>query len=431
MNEAFLQYIWAHRLYKSASLLTSTGKVVEILNPGRHNTDAGPDFFNAQLRIDGMTWAGNVEIHISSDDWYRHGHDSDPAYNNVILHVVANSTGREIRSAKGDTIPEATLLFDDKLSQRYDHLVRSGDLSFVRCADSLPLVSSVQRTAWLDALLVERMGQKSAKATEFFQLFNGDMDQAFFCLLARALGSKVNAEPMELLARQTPLKVLLKHNNPMQTEAILLGQSGLLSQSPSDDYVRTLQREYSFLKEKFNLDPIPPTAWKYARMRPQNFPDIRIVQLAAIIRALPGNFQSALFLPLDKILAVRPSDYWDSHFRLGVSSPQPRSKQLGSSTRRLVMINCVIPFAIAEANRYANESKKDAAFELLRAIPMESNAIIEGWERAGVSPQNEADAQALIHLKKNYCDKNDCLRCRFGHCAISHGFSPVPYSPIP
>lgn len=431
MTEAFLQYIWAQRLYSSASLQTTAGDLVEILNPGCLNTDAGPDFFNAQLRHNGMTWAGNVEIHVSSDDWFRHGHDSDPAYDNVILHVVAISTGREVRTSKGNAIPEAVLHFDPQLEARYRQLLSTGGPSFVRCADSLAHVPSVLRTAWLDALLVERMDLKSAKATEFFHLFNGDVDQAFFCLLARALGSKVNAEPMELLARQTPLKVLLKHNNPLQSEALLLGQAGILNSAPDDDYVLTLRREYSFLKTKFNLEPpLAPDAWRYARLRPQNFPDLRIAQLSATIRALPGNFNSALSLPLDNILTVRPSQYWDNHFRLGVPSPQFRSKQLGSSARRLVMINCVIPFAIAEANRYADEAKREAAFEVLKSIPMEQNAVLDGWQSVGITPQNEADAQALIHLKNNYCDKNECLRCRFGHYAISHGFSPIPRANI-
>lgn len=428
MTEAFLQYVWGQRLYASAEQRTTGGDVVEVLNPGRLNTDAGPDFFNAQVRVGGTTWAGNIEVHKTTDDWFRHGHDSDPAYDNVILHVVGQSSGRKVTTSGGETVPEVVLRFDMSLYERYEALRSAKGLESIRCAGVLRSVPSVVSIAWLDALVAERMGQKAELALRHIDEFKGDVDQAFFCLLARSIGSRVNSEPMELMARHTPLRVLLKHNGNIQTEAVLLGQAGLLESCQDDDvYVTALKREYALLRAKFGLSPIDGSIWKYARLRPQNFPDVRLVQLAAIVRALPGNFESCLSLPLNEVLSVTPSEYWDTHYRLGVQSHSARSKGLGVATRRLVMVNAVVPFALAEARRYADAGRQSFAMDLLKDLPMERNSVIDRWREAGIEPQNEADAQALLHLSSAYCDKGECLRCRFGHFAISRGQAPAPF----
>ncbi len=431
MNEAFLQYIWGQRLYWSADQMTTDGQKVEILNPGRLNTDSGPDFFNAQVRINGVTWAGNIEIHQTSDDWFRHGHDKDAAYENVILHVVARSTGRRVSTCSGSIIPEVVLSYDPELEKRYDALERGGvKSSVIRCADLLPSIPEAVKSSWLDALLVERMEDKSNLVLGYVEHFKGDIDQAFFAILARAMGCKVNAEPMEMLVRATPLRILLKHNGVLQTEALLLGQAGLLEYAQDDDYVIALRREYELLRAKFNIEPINSSVWKYARLRPLNFPDIRLVQLAAIVRAVPGNFASCLSLPLDKLLAVSPSDYWTKHYRLGVEAPNELPKALGVNSRRLVMINAVIPFAFAMGRRFDNQERKMAAIDALRCIEIEKNSILEHWEEYGVKVKDEAEAQALLHLTKVYCERGGCLRCRFGHFCISHGVAPVPYASI-
>lgn len=426
MKEEFLQYIWGQRLYKSAAHSTTKGVAIEVINPGRLNADSGPDFFNAQIRVGGMTWAGNVEVHLSSDDWYHHGHDKDAAYDNVVLHVVGRSTGREIFTSKGELVPEVVLDYDEVLLSRFEELMAHGGVGFVRCADVVVGVPEVEKRAWLDALLVERLASKSGRALELFDLFGGDVDQVFFCLLARALGGKVNGEPMEALARRTPLKVLLKHAGELQTEAVLLGQAGLLSTAKEDDaYVVKLRREYDFLRMKFGLEAIDGSVWKYARLRPQNFPDVRIVQLAAVVRAMRGNFGGCLGWALDKILTVCPSEYWDSHFRLGMASGQSRQKVLGRSVRRLVVINCVVPFAVAESERYGDEKKRAMVVDMLRDMEVEQNSVLDGWRKIGIACEDECDAQALIYLKGKYCDTGDCLRCRFGHWAVGRGMSPI------
>lgn len=431
MTEAFLQYVWGQRLYRSANQRTTGGQNVEILNPGRLNSDSGPDFFNAQVRVDGVTWAGNVEIHQTSDDWYHHGHENDPAYDNVILHVVGRSTGRRIVNSLGQTIPEVTLDYAPELLSRYEDLESRKGFSPIRCAALVPDIPSAVKESWLDSLIVERMKVKSDRVLHMLDIFKGDIDQAFFCALARAMGCKVNSEPMEMMVRATPLRALVKHQGELQSEALILGQAGLLSGDPADDYMAALQREYSLLKVKFGLEPIDGSVWKYARLRPQNFPDLRLVQLAAIVRALPGNFASCLSLPLNKVFAVSPSDYWRSHYRLGVeASGKETNKQLGESSRRLLMINAVVPYAFAMGRRYSNEERQEVALDMLRALSRERNAVLDLWTEAGMEVRDEADAQALLHLTEAYCQKGACLRCRFGHHCISRGFTPVPYAEI-
>ncbi len=428
MKEEFLQYVWGQRLYKSAMQTTTQGVAIEVVNPGRLNADSGPDFFNAQIRVGGMTWAGNIEIHLTSDDWYRHGHDKDAAYDNVVLHVVGRSTGREIFTSKGELIPEVVLDYDEVLLSRYEDLMERGGVGFVRCADVVGDVPEVEKRAWLDALLVERLAVKSGRALELLDLYGGDVDQVFFCLLARALGGKVNGEPMEALARRTPLKVLLKHSSELQTEAVLLGQAGLLSIAKSEDeYVAKLQREYDFLSIKFGLEAMDGCVWKYARLRPQNFPDVRIVQLAAVVRAMRGNFGGYLGMALDKILAVGPSEYWDAHYRLGLKSGLLRRKALGSAMRRLIVVNCIVPFAVAESERYGDEKKKAMAVDMLRGMDIEQNSVLDGWKNVGIVGEDECDAQALIFLKGKYCDGGECLRCRFGHWAVGRGMAPIGF----
>lgn len=428
MKEEFLQYVWGQRLYRSAMQTTTQGVAIEVINPGRLNADSGPDFFNAQIRVGGMTWAGNVEIHQTSDDWYRHGHEKDAAYDNVVLHVVGRSTGREIFTSKGELVPEVVLDYDNVLLSRYEELMERGGVDFVRCAKVVGEVPDVEKRAWLDALLVERLAAKSGRALELLELYGGDVDQVFFCLLARALGGKVNGEPMEALARRTPLKVLLKHSGELQTEAVLLGQAGLLSTAKGEDeYVAKLRREYDFLSIKFGLEAMDGSIWKYARLRPQNFPDVRIVQLAAVVRAMRGNIGGYLGMALDKILAVEPSEYWDTHYRLGLKSGLLRRKMLGPTMRRLVVVNCIVPFAMAESERYDDEKKKEMAVEMLRAMDVEQNSVLEGWENVGIVGEDECDAQALIYLKGKYCDRGECLRCRFGHWAVGRGMSPIGF----
>ncbi|MBP5366273.1 MAG: DUF2851 family protein [Bacteroidales bacterium] len=415
--EKFYQYLWQHRLFYPSGMQTTDGEEVEVINPGFANTDAGPDFFNAQVRIGGTYWAGNVEIHRTSDDWVAHRHNTDPLYNNVILHVVAQHTDTKVVTSTGRQVPELVMQFPDSITARYEELLQSNN--FIRCQSRLSEVAQLTRDSWLDRLLLERFEQRNERVEKFLSDFGGDWEQTFFCLLARSMGFVVNAEPMEQMARQTPVRILLKHNNITQMEALLFGQAGLLPQSATDEYTATLIREYDFLKAKFDLKPINGEMWKFLRLRPQNFPTIRLSQLAAIIALTPGNFESA-FRSLDvasilKRLEVSASEYWNTHFLFGKTAEKDAPKKLGLQSRRLLIINVTVPFVFAYAHRYGNENEQLNVVRMLQFLPTERNSCLDKWKAVGLEPHNEGEAQALLLLYKKYCQPRRCLSCRFGH----------------
>ncbi|MCQ2203801.1 MAG: DUF2851 family protein [Bacteroidales bacterium] len=428
--ESFLQYVWLHRLFYPEGISTADGEPVEVVNPGKLNTDAGPDFFNAQVRIGDTLWAGNVEVHVEADDWFHHHHDGDSSYDNVILHVVHRSTGRPAITSKGRVVPEVVLRYPDDLFSRYDSLMSSTNT--IRCARELPTLTKLDRDSWLDRLTWERFEEFNARVERIMQLTAFDLDQTFFTLLCRSLGGHVNGQPMERLALATPLKILLKHNEPLQMEALLLGQAGFLTpfiegtETP-DDYTRLLCREYDFLRSKFSLSPMDQSEWKMARLRPDNFPTIRIVQVAALVARCPGNFES-VFRTLDSsrlmdCLDVAASDYWDSHYSLSHPARASRKKALGISTRRVVIINAVIPFLFAYSRRLGDQKGQLNVFNMLSFVPTEKNGKVARWTECGIEPQNEAEAQALMLLYNNYCEQRKCLLCRWGHVLLSKDFN--------
>lgn len=422
MTEKFLHYIWQYRLFYPAGIVSPKGEAIEVLHPGTLNTDAGPDFFNAQIRIGETLWVGNVEIHTTTDEWNRHRHSSDKAYDNVILHVVGKSTGGDVLTSGGRVIPEIELRYPEYIASRYAGLQKASHA--IRCADGLPGIGAASRRLWLDRLLVERFEERNERVEALLADFGGDWEQVFFALLARAMGFVVNAEPMEMLARATPVKVLLKHNNPLQMEAVLLGQAGMLADVPEpDDYTLLLQREYNVLRAKFGLQPLDASVWKRLRLRPDNFPAVRLSQLAAIIMAVGGNFEST-FRTLDvnelcRRMAVSASEYWTSHYMLGRPGGASRPKTLGLTSRRILIVNAIIPFVFAYARRYGNEREQQNIIAMLQFMPIERNSRLDKWAAAGLPPANEAEAQALLLLMKNYCIKGRCLSCCFGHELLS------------
>lgn len=420
MPEKFLHYIWLNRLYYPIDLKTIDGETVEIINPGQSNSDAGPDFFNAQIKIGDVLWAGNVEIHTTSDEWYNHRHEQDSAYDNVILHVVGESTGRDIITSKGRKVPEIALRYSEEIADRYGNMNLSKER--IRCGRYLSKLDKMTRDAWIDRLLTERFEERNERVERLLEEFNGDWEQVFFSLIARAMGFKVNADPMEHLARITPVRILIKHNDIVQTEALLIGQAGLLPEVAKDEYTQQLKREYDFLKSKFDLSPMDASEWKLLRLRPGNFPIIRLSQLAAIVRKTLGNFENAFStLNMDKLmetLNVSASEYWDTHYALGHVSAN-KGKNLGRASRRLVVINAIIPYLFSHARRYGQEREQANVMKMLSFIAMERNHQIDLWQSVGIEPQHEGEAQALLLLYKNYCMKGRCLACRFGHWALT------------
>lgn len=415
MKESVLHYIWQYKLFTSSALKTIDGEDVEIIDTGKPNTDAGPDFFNAKIKIGDTVWAGNVEIHTFSSDWKRHHHASDKAYENIILHVVKYAD-EEIFRTNGEKIPQVELNYPASIDQNYESLLAAK--LWIPCVAKIHSVPSILISSWKTALLTERLEQKTGRINELLAGNTMNFEEAFYMTLAKSYGFGTNGEVFEAMARTLPLSVLAKHkNNLFQLEALLFGQAGLLREISSDDYEATLFREYAFLKKKYALQPLEGSRWKLLRMRPVNFPYIRIAQFAALIHNSTKLFSKITENPDLKYISAlfnsETSDYWQTHYHFGKEALR-KYKNPGISSVYSIIINTVVPFLFTFANRKGNQELKDKAFALLTEIPAENNAIVAGWKALNIKVKNAADSQALIHLKKNYCDDKKCLRCRIG-----------------
>lgn len=398
-----------------------TGEKVRVLDPGTLNRDAGPDFFNAKVKIDGRTWAGNIEIHMKASDWHRHGHDSDPAYDNVILHVVALSDTR-IRRRDGSEIAQMPVRLPENFYKTFAYL--TGANTEIRCAARLAHVDTLRRTDWVETLTVERLQSKAARIEEALRSSHGDWNAACFLTLARALGFGLNGIPFEMLARSIDLNHLRRHSdNILQTEAIFFGQAGLLDPTlyPTDRRYQLMCREYQFLARKYSMHPIPRTTWKFARTRPQNLPYRRIALLAKATAETPDLLQRILKTGGDEDL-LRPlfrwqvDAYWSRRYTFGPDcQTEANPPSLSEPSISVLLINVAAPLLYAYALLHSDHEMKETALALLTGLPPERNAIMRSWQQLGLTAKDAASSQALIHLRKEYCDKNECLRCRFGN----------------
>lgn len=411
-------------------LFTDDGNEVKILSPGVHNKDAGPDFSVARILIGDNEWCGNVEIHVKASDWYRHRHDSDPAYDSVILHLVGISDTRVTRS-DGSVIPQVEAVLPQSFYYTYS-MLHSG-LSGVRCSGMLREIPSVIREDWLEALSVERVYQKCRRILEYREFASGDFEQAVFIALARALGFGLNGEPFEILARSIPLKYIYRHgDSPLQIEAMLFGQAGMLDpqQYPYDEYYQTLCREYQFLRRKYDLYPIQRQMWKFSRTRPGNFPYRRISMLAGLLSK--GGRISASLLETDcdydklkKLLSLEAGGYWSKHGCFGENDTDIPSGLSASSVESL-MINLAVPGFYAYSVITGDPLPAERAINLMSKIRSERNSIISAWNAAGIQCGNALRSQALLQLRKEYCDKGRCKDCRFGYYFMRRDLIPTP-----
>jgi len=416
MNEEFLQFIWEHGLFNRNNLLTIDGKPAEVIHVGQPNTDSGPDFFNARIRIGETTWAGNVEIHQKSSHWYRHHHNVDAAYDNVILHVV--ETFDLPVKVKNHELPTLVISYPSELLKNYEQLLKSE--RWIACEDKLSEVDPFILRFWFSSLMIERLQSKTGDILVLLEQNKNNWNDTFYQLLARNFGMKTNALPFELLARSLPLQILSKHKNDLfQTEALLFGQSGLLNESLlGDDYFLSLRKEYSFLYKKYGLSGIESHLWKFMRLRPINFPTIRIAQLAALI-----NHSSALFSrvletenlgELRKLFDVSASEYWDTHYNFNKISKDNHRKTLGESAFNNLVINTVVPILFVYGDQHMDQAMKDRALALLENLAPESNQIIRKWNSLGIECRSAFETQALLQLKNSYCTDKKCLNCQLG-----------------
>lgn len=413
-----MQYVWQHRLLEQTGLVTVDGRKVTVIDPGRLNTDAGPDFFNAKVKIGDNLWVGDVEVHVRASDWKRHHHDEDPAYNSVVLHVVDRDDTQVCRH-NGEVIPQMRLCCSPDFHARYHELVDRADID-LPCANELPGLSAVHLSDWLTSLAYERVYSKADHIGELLAGYSGDWEQVCYVILARALGFGTNSEPMERLAMSLPLHFLRKHSDSqLAIEALLFGQGGFLDKAPKcDPYVDQLVREHRFFAHKFSLKPLQPLGWKLARMRPHNFPHRRIALLATLVsgdsRLVNRIVRSRSIDELRGIFGVTLTGYWTSHFTFGPGSERSY-ESLSRSSVDILIINVAVPLMVAYGNRHGDEELVTRAFELLQELPAESNSIVSLFERAGISCKDAFSSQAVIHLRRNYCETRKCLYCRVGH----------------
>ncbi len=418
MNEEFLFYIWQYRLFDTKELSTVQGEPVEIIRPGDHNSDSGPDFFNARIKLGDTQWAGNIEVHTRSSDWKKHRHQGNKAYDNIILHVVHEEDEPVFRQG-GEAVPTLELKhrIPGRIYSRY--LQFKSSKAWVPCGRQAAEVSKFTLHSWLDRVLAERLERKANMIEESLAINKYNWEETFYRHMARSFGFKVNGDPFELLAGSLPSTILARHkDNLFQLEALLFGQAGLLETTFREKYPTALQNEYHFLKKKFRLSAMPGHLWKFMRMRPSNFPTLRIAQFASLVNRSSHLFSRVMetesLAELRKLLDVNCSDYWQGHYRFGKKAPGKR-RSLGEDAVDIIIINTVVPFLFLYGKHLKNEKYSDRAFQYLEETEAEKNGIISRWEQIGLRVRNAYDTQALLQLKNEYCDKKRCLNCAIGN----------------
>lgn len=416
--EFLLHYTWRHRLFPLKELFTTDGELVEVIDVGLRNTDAGPDFFNAKLKIGGVLWVGNVEIHQRTSDWFVHKHHQNRAYDTVVLHVAEQDDGMPICRTDGGRIPLLVLPVPESVKLNYKQLMERE--CYPPCYDVIQTLPKLTTHSFLSALWIERLTQKGERIGELAEHVEQDWEQAFFITLARNFGFGVNGEAFQRWASLVPLRAVDKHRDSlMQVEALFFGVAGLLEEElPDDGYYSQLQREFRFLATKFDLERMDPVAWRCLRMRPSNFPYIRLAQLAYLYHRGQGLLGRLLDVTsmgeAEELFEVATSAYWEEHYRFGTGTGK-KTKRMGTPSKRLLVINTLAPFLYAYGRYKSNEAWTDRAIALVESLPPEDNHIIRMWKACGLEVKNAADSQALIQLKRLYCDKKECLRCRFGY----------------
>lgn len=426
MSEAFLHYLWQFQYFDKHELQTTSGDPIQILNPGIRNSHAGPDFQNSRMKIGGMEWIGSAEIHILASGWMEHKHDRDPAYENVVLHVVwQNDTA--IRRSDGSPLPTLELMnrVDRKFFQDYQRLVNSPEN--IPCSKFMPQVKDIVRLSMIDRVLLDRLEAKSLRVFYILQKNHNDWEETCYQLLARSFGHKINADPFQQLARLLPYRLLRKHADKLlHLEALLFGQAGFLEDDTGDDYYRLLTREYNLLRQKYKLSDrrLNKAQWKFLRLRPANFPTIRLAELAALLFYRPSLFSTILetetYKELNSVFSVKQSDYWKGHYTF-TRTAKEAVKSLGASSVATIIINAVVPLLVAYGKSKGDQQYIDRAVAILQQTPGESNTIVTRWKDLGFKSKTAFDSQALIELQNNYCAKRRCLDCSIGVSLINPG----------
>lgn len=415
MTEELLQFIWKYRFFDK-TIYTIENEPVEVISAGLHNLNSGPDFFDARIRIAGTLWAGNVEMHLKTSDWHKHKHAADDAYRNVILHVVLEHD-TPAPTVNNRTLPTVVLPVPESLKSGFEELVHSK--LKIPCFNKVAAVDSFTKNMLFERLMIERIETKTNRILEVLKRNANNFEETFYRTVAAGFGFGTNAQAFEMLADSLPLTVLAKHKNDIfQLEALLFGQSGLLNQLEfEDEYALKLKKEYDFLQKKFSLKPLEKHVWKFSKLRPDNFPTIRIAQFAALIHkssALFSKIREKISVEeLGELFACEPSEYWHTHYTFGKTSAF-KLKKLGESSVNSVVINAVIPTLYAFGTITSTDYLKQHALQLLEQIKAEKNSDTDLWKNLGFNMLHAGHSQAGIQLKKEYCAKGNCLHCAIG-----------------
>lgn len=424
--ELLLHYVWKNRIFPLQGLQTTDGQTVEVIDTGLHNRHAGPDFFNAKVKINGTLWVGNVEIHEHSRDWHRHRHHHDTTYDNVVLHVC-ETVDCEIYRTNGEPIPQICLKVPNHIRENYKQLLAEDQ--YPPCKKAIRDIAPITVSSWINALCIERLEQKTTAITKRAQQTNNDWEATYLTTLARNFGFGVNGDTFETWAQQLPLTAIARHrDNPFQIEALFFGQAGLLEPENipekhrkaalTDNYFQQLREEYTFLAHKLTLKPMDGHQWKFLRMRPQNFPHIRLSQLTNLYCLQKTNLstltQCTNAEQLKDTLRTAVTPYWRTHYLFGNQSPE-NTKQLSDTSLQLLLINTAVPILFAYGKHTGNENLCERALNILESLKAENNHIVSLWTACGVKAKTAVHSQALIQLQTNYCNRKDCLSCRFGN----------------
>lgn len=413
MQEAFVQFIWKMQLFTASTLSTTDGEPISIIQRGELNTHSGPDFLHARIRIGETLWVGNVEIHLRSSGWLAHQHHTDRAYDNVILHVVYE---HDMPHSDIPTL-EIKNIIDPGLADRYTYLMQTA--SWIPCEKHIPQVPPIVIHKHLDRMLAERLEEKAMRFEQRLVLNNNDWEETCYQLIARGFGTNVNADPFERVARSLPLKTILRHHDqPTQIESLLFGQAGLLEGNFKSVYPHRLRAEYIFLRKKYGLEPIRALEWKFLRMRPANFPTIRLSQLAAFIAGREKVFSHMLEIRSAKeiatLFAVEASPFWQEHYHFKKATKKAPGG-IGEDMIHLLIINTFAPLLFLYGKQTGESRFITRAVELLEQVPAEKNTIMRHWEAIGVHALHAGETQGLLHLKDTYCSHKRCLECPIGY----------------
>lgn len=417
MTERLFHFIWQFQYYNHSGLTTDTGERIQIISPGIYNHNQGPDFFNAKIVIGNTTWVGTVELHLSTSDWIKHRHQHDDHYNNVILHVVWE------HDAVINDVPVLELgsRISSLLLDRYRELMQSAH--FIPCENSIDHVHSLTWQSWKERLLAERLLRKSASVQSMLQQNNYHWEETCWWLLARNFGMKVNADTFEAIARSIPFNILFKQKYQLhQLEALLFGQAGLLEMNFTEQYPQLLQREYRFLQNKYQLKPVH-IPLLFLRMRPVNFPTVRLAQLAMLLYTTTHLFtrikEETDIQAVKRCVNIEAGSYWHYHYRFEECSAY-RPKLLGDAMIDSIIINTIAPILFAYGNYYKDQPMQDKVLQWLEETAAENNTIIKGFKNMNIDCRNGYDTQALIEMKTQYCDKRRCLECAVGNFLLKN-----------